>query len=249
MAKLNFAGYKTRIKITIFRVVFHQNKGLMFFNVLNRVRTQAFIAVVIPAVFLNACKKEEDSKDIAITVSGDQVAGTPINFHVQKQLSNATWNFGDDEGATSGDVKTSHVYDKKGGYDVTVTGTYKGRDYKGNTWIYVTDNETKTARMYAGQLSSQRNWKHVYRYEPSGLQPIVNTNLNDTNFAYKMVDDSTLAYDIKLVKWNDSLIIYESVNKLPTSFMLKYNFLQNYMQFATTSTDLSGKREHTYTSY
>lgn len=197
---------------------------------------------------LTSCKKDEEDKQIAISFAGEPVAKSHVNFYVNKTLADVSWQFGDEEGLTSSALKPTHIFSKKGGYDVTVTGMYNGRRYTGQTWLYITDRETMAAKKYAAGISAWRNWHHIYDYLPAGSNPDIHT-AGDTNFSFKMVNDSTLANEIVLTKWDDSTLHYQSVQTQPASFSFKYNFLENKITFTTGNTGMAGVEKHRYTSY
>jgi hypothetical protein len=90
-------------------------------------------------------------------------------------------------------------------------------------------------RMYAGAISSTKNWHHEFYFNSVFDKDDMQQQLNDTSFAFKMQDDSTIHYETSLKVIKDDVMYFESKYSRPYSFRASYNCRTGEMSFTTSS--------------
>lgn len=105
-------------------------------------------------------------------------------------------------------------------------------------------------KYYAPEITKTRNWHHTsYFYTRVGNPPNKHTVHNDTVFAFKMLDDSTVYYQTSLKTSTDSTLVYHSQYDRPWGFDMVYNYITNNVSFTLSENAGGGGGSDTYTSF
>lgn len=199
----------------------------------------------------SACTKSDDNvHNTPIKFIGETLEDHPIVFITEPSLNDISWHFGDGDSAVSTQSIPVHTYSKGGNHSVSVSGTKGRQKYSGQLFIYITDSVTFIAKKYGKDISRLRNWHHTVFSEPAnpGIPPTYGT-ANDTSFAYKMENDSTLFANAVLSKMDNNVVYFTKVNNIPYSFSLSYNVITGSISFTQAINALGGSSGNTYTSF
>lgn len=199
----------------------------------------------------SACTKNDDNaRTASIKFIGETFENLPIVFITEPALNDLSWNFGDGDTSRTSENIPTHVYRNGGNYSVTVSGTKGKRKYTAQTFIYITDSAAMIARKYGNDISLARSWHHTSFSVPNnpGIAPTY-TTLNDTFFAYKMKNDSTLFADAFVTTTDNNVVYFSARNNLPKKLSLSYNLITGELSFTQSEHALGGRSGHTYTSF